>query len=207
MSKVRLNLSRLPIPAKIEFADRVVAQMTGNPNFTTPNPALADITAKKSALETAYNGALIARQAAKAATELMADCEKALDSALAMEALYVENASGGDLQKIISAGMNVKDPSAPIGALPAPADLSATAGDEDGRIDLNWEPVRGAKSYAIEMTTDPNVPESWVPKKNSTESFASIKGLTSGTKYWFRVAAVGAAGQGPSSDPATKYAP
>ena len=32
-------------------------------------------------------------------------------------------------------------------------------------------------------------------------------GLTSGTRYWFRVAAAGASGQGGWSDPATKIAP
>jgi hypothetical protein len=32
-------------------------------------------------------------------------------------------------------------------------------------------------------------------------------GLTSGSKHWFRVAAIGAAGQGPWSDQAMKMAP
>ena len=41
----------------------------------------------------------------------------------------------------------------------------------------------------------------------STKSSTTVKNLTSGTKYWIRVAAFGAAGQGPWSDPATKVAP
>jgi len=38
-------------------------------------------------------------------------------------------------------------------------------------------------------------------------SSATVPGLTSGTRYWFRVAGVGTAGQGAWSDPATKVAP
>ena len=81
------------------------------------------------------------------------------------------------------------------------------AGNNDGEIDLNWEPVRGARSYVIQMTTDPNVPDSWADKAKATESYAAILGLTSGNKYWFRVAGIGAAGQGAFSGAESKYAP
>ncbi|HEX8162016.1 MAG TPA: fibronectin type III domain-containing protein [Pyrinomonadaceae bacterium] len=39
------------------------------------------------------------------------------------------------------------------------------------------------------------------------KSQATIEGLTSGKKYWFRVAAVGPNGQSGWSNPATKLAP
>jgi len=206
-AKVKLGLDRMTILVKAELGDRVVAAMTGNPNFVTPNPSLADITAAKAALRTAYSAALTLRQQAKAATDLQADKEKDYERLMTLEALYVENASGGDEAKIQSAGMSVKDTATPVGQLLAPTDLYAEVGGGDGEIDLNWKPVHGAKSYLIQMTTDPNVPDSWAFKRNSTESFTAITGLTSGGKYWFRVAAVGAAGQGDFSDPAAKYAP
>ena len=40
-----------------------------------------------------------------------------------------------------------------------------------------------------------------------TKSSFTITGLTSVARYWFRVAAVGAAGQGPWSDQAMKMVP
>jgi hypothetical protein len=40
----------------------------------------------------------------------------------------------------------------------------------------------------------------------SSKSSCTITGLTSGQHYWFRVAAVGAAGQGPWSDNASQLA-
>ncbi len=207
MGKVKLGLKGMPIPDKIALATRIVAAMTGNPNFVTPNPALADITAKTTALQTSYNDALSKRAQAKAATDLQADDEKEFDRSLMLESLYVENESAGDDQKISSAGMNIRNIAAPIGQLSAPMNLYAEAGNNDGQIDLNWEPVRGARSYVVEITTDANVPTSWKHKTNVTESSAAITGLTSGGKFWFRVAGVGAAGQGPFSDPCAKYAP
>jgi len=207
MGKVRLGLKKMPILDKIALATRIVTAMTGNPNFATPNPALADITAKTTALRTSYNAALSKRAQAKAATDLQDADEKELDLKLTQASLYVENVSAGNDGKILSAGMNLRHNIVRIGELSVPKNLLAKAGGGDGEIDLNWKPVFGAKSYLIQMTTDPNVPDSWAFKRNSTESFTVILGLTSGTKYWFRVAAMGAAGQGDFSDPAAKYAP
>ncbi|HLD35310.1 MAG TPA: fibronectin type III domain-containing protein [Planctomycetota bacterium] len=207
MGKVRLGLKKMPILDKIALATRIVTAMTGNPNFATPNPALADITAKTTALRTSYNAALSKRAQAKAATDLQDADEKELDLKLTQASLYVENVSAGNDGKILSAGMNLRHNIVRIGELSVPKNLLAKAGGGDGEIILNWDPVRGARSYVVEITTDANVPSSWKHKTNVTESSAAITGLTSGGKFWFRVAGVGAAGQGPFSDPAAKYAP
>ncbi|PYS47941.1 MAG: hypothetical protein DMF68_14680 [Acidobacteria bacterium] len=87
------------------------------------------------------------------------------------------------------------------------APCTPTVGDHDGEVDLQWDTVRGARSYVIEISADPPTNTSWQHKTVSTKSRATIEGLTSGTKYWFRVAAVGANGQSGWSDPATKIAP
>ena len=207
MGKVRLGLKKMPILDKIALATRIVTAMTGNPNFATPNPALADITAQTTALRTSYNAALSKRAQAKAATDLQDADEKELDLKLTQASLYVENVSAGNDGKILSAGMNLRHNIVRIGELSVPKNLLAKAGGGDGEIILNWDPVRGARSYVVEITTDANVPSSWKHKTNVTESSAAITGLTSGGKFWFRVAGVGAAGQGPFSDPAAKYAP
>ena len=207
MAKVRLGLKKMSVLDKIALATRIVTAMTGNPNFPAPVPALADITAVKIGMQTVYNNALTLRQQSNAATYLQAKKEKEIDRILTQVALYVENISAGNDTKISSAGMSVRHSITPIGPLSVPKKLSAKAGQNDGEIILNWEPVRGARSYVVEITTDANVPSSWKHKTNVTESSASIRGLTSGTKFWFRVAGVGAAGQGPYSGPESKYAP
>jgi len=207
MAKVKLNLQTITIPAKVQFASQVVTAMTGNANFTTPLPALTAITTKAGTLETAYNDALAARQTAQQLTTVQNTAERDLELALTQLAAYVENASAGDAAKIQSAGMDVRAAGAPVGALPAPLGLVALVGDMDGELDLDWDSVRGATSYVVQKSPDPITPTSWQQAIVVTKSKGTVTGLVSGTKYWFRVAAVGAAGQGAWSDPATKVAP
>jgi len=207
MAKVKLDLRSLTIPAKIQFASQVVTALTGNANFTTPVPALTAITSKAGALETSYNDALAARQTAQQATTVQNTAERDLELALTQLAAYVENASAGDAAKIQSAGMDVRAAGAPVGALPAPLGLVALVGDMDGELDLDWDSVRGATSYVVQKSPDPITSTSWQQAIVVTKSKGTATGLASGTKYWFRVAAVGAAGQGAWSDPATKVAP
>jgi hypothetical protein len=207
MAKIKLNLQRMAIPEKVQFVRQIVTAMTGNANFTTPEPSLTDITTAVNTLETAYNAANTARQNAMSLTSTVDDNETMLDALVAKLANYVENKTDGDDAKIQSAGMALKSKPSPVGAMPAPAALTATASDNDGEVDLSWDAVRGAKSYPAEVSPDPPTQTSWTPAGISTKSYITVKGLKSGTKYWFRVAALGAAGQGPWSDPATKYAP
>jgi hypothetical protein len=207
MGKIKLNLRNLDVSEKLQFARQIVSGMSGNPNFPTPDPALTLVTAAADSLESAYNEANVAKQNATARASTQDDTESALDAVLMKLANYVENASDGDETKILSAGMSVRAKPTPIGALAMPSNLAATAGDKEGEIDLSWDRVTGAKSYIIEMCPEPITPTGWKQVTVSTKSGFTVTGLTSGAKYWFRVLGIGAAGQGPWSDPATKYAP
>lgn len=121
--------------------------------------------------------------------------------------IQVESVAGDDETMIMSAGMDVHSaPTATTTDLAAPESFTATAGDRDGEIDLHWDKVNKARSYVIERSPDPPTATSWSHAAVATKSQATIGGLTTGTKDWSRVAAVGPNGQGPWSDPATKVA-
>ena len=205
MAKVKLNLKDFSTTELFEFARNIVTALTGNADFLTPDPPLADVSTSADDLETAYNNSQVARQDSQEKTTLMYDKLEGLKNIVTRLGLYVENTSSGEAAKIQSAGMDVRDvPGASV--VPAvPTGLSATAGDMEGEIDLQWEPVQRAVSYAIQQSSDP--PGSWTQAAISTKSKHSIENLTSGDKYWFRVAAVGTAGQSGWSDPATRIAP
>lgn len=208
MPKVKLNLKDLSIPEKVAKARQIVTAMTNNADFVSPQPTLAQVTATITELETAYTDAQAARQEAKAKTSAQNQKEDDFDRIMSRLASYIESASDGDEVKIRGAGLDTRTPAtASSDGLSAPAALAATAGDHDGEIDLHWDKVSKARSYIIEMSADPPTNSSWQHKAVSLKSQATVEGLTSGTKYWFRVAAVSTTGQSGWSDPATKIAP
>jgi hypothetical protein len=85
--------------------------------------------------------------------------------------------------------------------------LRATAGNREGEIDLTWKKVGNSRSYIIQISPDPPAADSWGHAETVTVSYKTIQNLTSGKKYWFRVAAIGSLGQSGWSEPATKIAP
>jgi hypothetical protein len=208
MPRIKLNFVQLTITDKLAKARQIVSSLTGNASFTAPTPALATVTAAIVALETAHSEAQAARQAAKTKTSAQNEKESALDKIMSQVAAYVESVAGDNEELVRSAGMDTRaTPSSNTDRPATPAALSATSGDHEGEVDLSWEPVTGARSYVIEKSSDPPSATSWSHAGVSTKSRANVSGLTSGTKYWFRVAAVGTNGQSGWSDPATRIAP
>ena len=207
MAKVKLGLGNLNPQEVSELANTIVTMMTGNANFPTPNPPLASVTSAR----TTANTSIAAYDTGKATAETLRvtrdDDVGTLKGLLTQLAAYVENASNGDAAKIESAGMSVRaDSTVPVGPMPQVMDLVLTAGDFDGTLDAMWHPVRGVTSY--ELQTSPDPPSSWTAKMASGKSSATIEGLTSATKLWVRVRAMGADNKpGPWSDPATKVVP
>ena len=206
-AKVKLDLHGQTVVQKIASTRAYTKAMLGNPAFVAPAPTLSSVGTAATKLETDNNTLANLRQQAEGQTGVVAASEAALDDLLTKLGAYVDTIADGDETKIRSAGMDVRSGAAPIGQLPAPTDLSATTGDRDGELDVQWNRVKGASSYVVEQTTDAAAATGWKSAGVATKSKQSVTGLTTGQKYWFRVAAIGAAGQGPWSDPATKVAP
>jgi hypothetical protein len=207
MAKVKLAMGNMSPQEVTDLATRIVTMMTGNANFPTPNPTLASITTQKNTTNTSITTQETTKATAEAATITRDANVASLKALLSQLANYVENASGGDAAKIESAGMSVRaDSTAPVGPMSQVLDLVLSAGDFDGTLDAMWHPVRGAKSYEVQVSPDP--PGTWTQKMASGKSSATIEGLTSGAKMWARVRAMGADNKpGPWSDPAVKVVP
>jgi hypothetical protein len=206
MAKVKVglkNASREQIADKI---DTVKTAMTGNANFTTPNPSLTTLGAAGTTLRTKIAAIESARANLQTA---VADGDAAAANAMNLlnqEAAYVDTTSGGDPVKIQSSGFDVAGAGGPIHMTPV-TNLGAAVGDSPGEIDLNWNPVPGAKSYEIHTSTDPNTPTSWAFKDSATKSKVTLDGLTSASRIWVRVRAIGANDKGGWSDPAETVVP
>ena len=79
-------------------------------------------------------------------------------------------------------------------------------GDQLGSLDVAQNRVRGASSYVYQLSQTPQDAASWKHAAVSATSSCTIAGLTSGQRYYVRVAAIGTAGQGPWSDHASQRA-
>ena len=207
MARVRLNLKNLSVTDKIAKGRRIVAAMTNNTNFPTPTPPIPDVTAAVDDLEKAFAAVQTAKSEVATRVGLQDNAHARVDQVLTQLAGYVESVAGKDSTLITSAGMETKSsPSSPTIPSP-PQGLSATAGDHEGHIELSWKAVLNARSYTVEASNDPAAPTGWAQVAIATSASKTISNLTSGKRYWFRVAAVGAGGQSGWSEHATKVVP
>lgn len=101
----------------------------------------------------------------------------------------------------------------PAGATPRVLNLKLSAGDSAGEIDSGWNSLykEGVKSYEIQTVLNPlnNDPSTgpWQQHPSVTKSKCTLGGFTSGARIWQRVRAIGPAGPGDWSDPATVIVP
>jgi len=208
MAKIRRDLKRQPIPNKTAGAAQIATACTDNPNATGLTAELAALATATTGLTSAFNAAQLAQAEAERLTGIQNDASAAWDDAFDAFAVAAEKATGGNADKIMSLSLQAYEPGrAPaIGPMTQVGSLAATTGDFAGTVDLTWDKVTGARSYVIQQTTTPGEEASWKLVASCIKSSATVAGLTSGTKYYFRVAALGTAGQGPWSDLAEKMA-
>lgn len=179
--------------------------MTGNANFPTPDPALVELKGARETLETAITDAATGDHT-KIFERNVAEAE--LDQIIVRLALYVTNVANGDAVVILSSGFELRKEAAPIGPLPAPADLRAHTGPQPGTVDLRWRPEHGAYYYQVyASTTDPNDGGTWQLVGMSSRASFAVTGMPPATHVWLRVNGLGAKGYvSPFSDPAKGFA-
>jgi hypothetical protein len=207
MARIRLNLKNLSVTDKIAKGRQIVTAMTNNASFPSPNPPLTEVTSLLDELNQAFSMVQSAKSEVSTRVVNQDNVAARVDQALTQLAGYVESVAGRNEAVITSAGMEAKaPPSAPT--LPGvPQAVTANAGEHDGEINLFWKAVPNARSYTIEASLDPAAPAGWMHLGIATSASKVISNLTSGKRYWFRVAAVSAGGQSGWSEHATKVVP
>ena len=207
MSRIRLSLRNLSVTDKLAKGRHIVASLTNNATFQTPSPALADVTSALDELDKAQ--AAVQAGKSEVATRVLTQdgAETKVNQMLTQLAAYVESVAGTDDALITSIGMETKSSRSASQPPNVPQGLSATAGEHEGEIKLSWKAISNARSYAIESSQDPATASSWTHLGVATSSSKAISNLTSGKRYWFRVAAIGAGGQSGWSEHATKVVP
>jgi len=202
MSLVKLELSKKTNPELVISSENVVTKMTGNANYTTPNPTLAFITALILAFKTSIESALDGGKALKA---IQAQKRKDLLSGMGLLAAYVQFASGGDATKITSSGMGVRNSRTPAVLPNMIVGVKAFTGEVFGTVQLMWSAQKGIKCYVVEYTIAADPAAGWVHLCACSSSRFVATNLPRNTKVWIRIAAINSAGQGGFSDPVHVY--
>lgn len=192
---VVLKMARLPIPQKVAKARFIVTSMTGNAFFTTPSPALAAITTSINALEAAY---LAAAGGGVDDTAAMHSKEFLLEILLKSLAAYVEVTANANLVNAeaiaLSSGMEIRHQNTLH-----PKGFSVKPTGDPGEVKLSTVYV-DRSTNVFQMTTDASGATGWLTIGQGTKSSFTKNGLTSGARYYFRVASVGRDGQEPWSN-------
>ena len=212
MKKLNLGLTRKNAAQLIGLGTLVSGKLA--PAAPTP-PPIPNMEAKAAALLTATNEADAANsdyEDAKAALvnlKLVRDAKiDALRAAHSSMAKAVESECNGNPVLLSASGYDLAHDAVKSTTAPGQVrNVSVTAGDADGTLDVQHEAEDFASSYELQLTTGDPVTGPWVTKCSQTSSRCTLRDLTSGQRVWVRLRALGANGNGPWSDPATKIVP
>jgi hypothetical protein len=201
IKKILLSFCRLAVAALIVFGRSIVTRMTGNSHFTTPNPALADVT---TAIDDLEEKAALALEGGKTATSDQKKAKKKVNDLLRKLAWYVEGVAEGDENILTSSGFNLsKDPE------PSQHDaFFVLAGISSGCVLIGCFAYTGARSYLWFRSADKNLPaaeKDWILAGSSTQRKTTLCNLASGQTYWFSYRAVTPQGMMEWSDPIQFY--
>jgi hypothetical protein len=198
MKLIKAGTSALNAEALVGKAEYVEGMMTGNANFPTPNPSIADLTAVREALVKA-----IAKAESRAMADIAMRNEVAtiLRSQLVNLARYVNNVAQGDLNVALSSGFELAKKPEPSTSLGVPLKLEVRLSDFEGALNVSWKGVEDARMYQVYMNeTDPSDANAWTVVAVSSRTRVRITDLQPGKFYSFRVTALGRIGEGPASE-------
>ena len=117
----------------------------------------------------------------------------------------IENKANGDEDYIKSLGLKVKSKGTKNTDVPdVPQGIAAFISNNEGEIDLQWDPANGAVSYVVQICSDPLDNTKWQHCKVVIPCKTPVVGLVSGQKYWFRIQAINTNGESDWSEPVGK---
>ena len=201
MDKVKLDLKGMSAGDKARFATMIGEKLIANETtFPEPPVAGADLMDFANSITQAITDAHTARLAWRDAVNAQNALVATLEDYLRRTGNYVENVSAGNGEIIELAGLSVRNPKAPVGPLRALKGFTAAASRNPGSVDLMWTRQKGAMSYIVQYMASERMPETFEKTEISTRTKFTITKLTSATRYYFRAAALGAAGPSPWSN-------
>jgi Fibronectin type III domain len=184
----------------ISATNTVVTRMTGNALYPNPTPSLEFVASTTQDMQALLGEIEQAKTILRTLMARLVPMRKLEENNYRGLASYVQSASNGNANAIISAGFEVRAAPSPVGDLAPPLNLVLTLNGTIGIMTLSWAPVEKARSYNIQVSEASTMERNWKPFRTSSSTKQKIDGLEPGKVYAFRIAAVGgASGQSPWS--------
>jgi hypothetical protein len=149
MTKFKLELQKRTVPEKVALGANHITAMTGNAAYpaATRVPTDAQVQTAQDDLAAADAAVNTAETIWKMKIQERDAKELAWDTVITARANNCEAVTPTDLVALQSTGFPLRSSGAPVGQLPAPADLKATATANEGEIELRCKTVAGASTY------------------------------------------------------------
>ncbi len=203
IAKIKTGFQRLSDADLVSKALSIISGMTGNINFPTPSPSLDDVGTALADFQLAVTAA-----ANKDREKVVLKKQAKLDLIQLLNSLagYVTFTANGDATILAGSNFDFYKQRTPV-VITQPQNVTVTSGVNSGDLIINSLSVNGAKSYIHQYMADADKANgSWI-SVNGTAKKCTITGLTPGTLYWCRIAAVGGkGGQVVYSDAVSKFA-
>jgi hypothetical protein len=176
--------------------------LTGNAAFPDPTVPLTVLTTQ----QLAFNAARIeARKGGRDRTRTKNLAQEALADTLVRNALYCQGKARQDLDTLLSSGYRVASTNRVSAPLSTPTILDLL-NDVSGQLTVRGQGVLNGRNYRVQVSKDNGA--TWVDAGTFNGARRMmLTGLTSGTVYLVRFAALGGStGQSPWSNPMGKMA-
>lgn len=183
--KVVFDFRRISVPKKIAFGRFVISKMSTSDLFTKPYVTYEESLSTVNKLGEYY---LSSRDGSHTQIALMHQAKEEYDEVFRKLARYVDREAGGDAAIIVSSGFNLVKQPKPRERM----ELRVERTGISGTVKLRRAAVDKATAYVWQYYVGAKVPleNEWLFGGCSTQASFKMTGLTSGSRVWFRVAAV-----------------
>ena len=186
-AKIKTSFAKFSSSALYTLAIYILSRLTGNPNFPTPVPTLADFADVIATFQTAMVAALTGD---RQKIELRNQARVQLILVLIALADYVTFTAGGVPALLESSGFEMYKQRGPV-YIPKPENVLVREGLNSGELIVTVQLKGKARCYFFQYTLDPLTENSvWESIPATTKEY-TFTGLEKGKVYWCRVAAVG----------------
>jgi len=201
-AKVAINFLSIKKDADLVVASgRIVASMAGNAVYPLPKPTLAQVIAARDT----YVAAVAVLDRGKLSVARRNGAREPLVQLLRELALYVQQASGGDREKLLASGYPVQKTRQPSSVPNPPQNLRLRPAKISGQMLARCDTLPSAKSYQWRYASA-TAPTTWLQPDPTTSASCTLEDLVAGTTYTVQVRAVSSKGVSDWSDVATLMA-